>query len=389
MSVHVSDRLSAYLDGELSVVDAGGVRQHLASCDACSAELLELAAVDRAVRGLPVTAPDRYFDTFAPRVRTRIESSGRARGGRGLPRWTWALAAALLLAVILPRIPWDRAAPAARPAASHPADKDDHLETDSFARAQPSAAPATFPPAPLVVGRDEEESLRRQGPGRLDEKQPSSIVDQPKAEAAPSPGKARGQYAEPPPKAAALSTAETRVAPEQQPQAPAPSARTPAAAASYTGAAAANAAPAEAEKLSADFGLGDEAAAGVEGAVAEEPRAKEQLEKKAERPARAQPGSVAAGRSGALHSLDSRVARSLEERRALREAWRKFARDHPEDPRADEARVRVVALGAEIARETSKSEDVAQLRADGTAYLARADARQKERVKALLVEFDR
>jgi Putative zinc-finger len=381
MSVHVSDRLSAYLDGELSVVDAGDVRQHLATCDACSAELLELITVDRAVRELPVTAPEGYFDGFATRVRTRIESSGRARGGSGLPRWTWALAAALLLAVVLPRMPWDRTASPARPAAkppaaSLPADKDARLETDSFAQARPTVGPATSPPPPASAreARDEQRDLRRREPGRSDVKPPTSVEDQPKADVLASPGKAREQYAEPPPEGATFSTTPARVAPMQRPEAPPPPASAPAAAAPpYTGAAPAQAAEEKTQKLEAEVGLRDEAVVEEEVAV-EEPHAKRQLEKKGE---------------DAFASLDSSEARSLEERRALREASRKLANTHPEDPQADMARVRVVTLGAEIARATAKPEDLAQLRADAAAYLARADARQKERVRALLAEFDR
>jgi anti-sigma factor RsiW len=379
VNVHVSDRLSAYLDGELSVVDAEEVRQHLASCDACSGELVELVTVDRAVRELPVTAPEGYFDDFATRARTRIESSGRARGGSGLPRWTWALAAALLLAVILPRMPWHRAASPAQPAAeapvaSLPADKDARLETDSFAQARPTVGPATSPPPPASTRevRDEQEALRRRHQAaRLDEKPPASVADEPQADALASPGKAREQYAEAPPEGAGFSTAPARVAPTQRP-APPPPASAPAAV-PYTGAAAAKAAEAKTEKLNAEVGLLDEAVS-KEGAAAEEPRAKRQLEQK---------------RESTVGSLDSSVARSLSERRALREASRKFANAHPEDPRADLARVRVVTLGAEIARETAKPEDLVQLRADAAAYLARADARQRDKVEALLAAFDR
>ena len=72
------------------------------------------------------------------------------------------------------------------------------------------------------------------------------------------------------------------MAPVQRPAAPPPPASAPAAAAPYTGAAPdESCGGAETEKLNAEIGLRDEAAA-KEGAAAEEPRAKRQLEKKSE-----------------------------------------------------------------------------------------------------------
>jgi hypothetical protein len=86
-------------------------------------------------------------------------------------------------------------------------------------------------------------------------------------------------------------------------------------------------------------------------------------------------------------ALESRTtAASLAE---LREAWRAFALRHPDEPRADEARVRVIALGIDIARRTGLSSDEAQARKDAADYLARKDAAQKERVRALLDDLSR
>ena len=67
-----------------------------------------------------------------------------------------------------------------------------------------------------------------------------------------------------------------------------------------------------------------------------------------------------------------------------REAWRAFALRHSADPRADEARVRVVVLGVDLARRTGAEGDRAQARKDALDYLARKDAAQKERVRSLL-----
>ena len=81
-------------------------------------------------------------------------------------------------------------------------------------------------------------------------------------------------------------------------------------------------------------------------------------------------------------ALDSRIAgASLAQER---DAWRAFALRHSADPRADEARVRVVVLGVDLARRTGAEGDRAQARKDALDYLARKDAAQKERVGSLV-----
>ena len=82
--------------------------------------------------------------------------------------------------------------------------------------------------------------------------------------------------------------------------------------------------------------------------------------------------------------LASESAVRVEEWRALRERWRLFAAGHPDDARADEARVRVIACGLEAVRAGGGDADRATLARDADAYLARADARQRTRVRALL-----
>ena len=116
MSPHVVDRLSAYLDHELSVAEAASVREHLAGCETCAERLAHLAAVDAGVRDLKVVAPEGYFDSFASRVRTRVLATSRPRARFQVPAWSWAVAAAVLLAVIVPRLPLGSGGPAPLPA---------------------------------------------------------------------------------------------------------------------------------------------------------------------------------------------------------------------------------------------------------------------------------
>src|SRR5206468_3601629 len=104
MSEHVRDRLSAYLDQELVSMERTVVETHLHGCEACRWHLETLAAVDSAVRALPIEAPSGYFDALPGRVRARLERPApRVRQvPLRLPAWTWAAAAALVLGVVTP-----------------------------------------------------------------------------------------------------------------------------------------------------------------------------------------------------------------------------------------------------------------------------------------------
>jgi hypothetical protein len=102
MTSHVQEHLSAFMDGALSASEQAAVQEHLRLCSACTRLLEELSVVDEAARALPVDAPAGYFDTFAGRVRRRLEDEHRAPKARPMPRWALALAAGLLLAVVTP-----------------------------------------------------------------------------------------------------------------------------------------------------------------------------------------------------------------------------------------------------------------------------------------------
>ena len=57
----ISQKLSAYLDGELTAQDRAEVKAHLAGCAACAGELHGLTAADAGLRGLPVIEPSPFF----------------------------------------------------------------------------------------------------------------------------------------------------------------------------------------------------------------------------------------------------------------------------------------------------------------------------------------
>lgn len=53
-----NDRLSEYLDGELTAAERGTLDAHLAACDRCRQDLEELRAVTARARALPDSPPD-------------------------------------------------------------------------------------------------------------------------------------------------------------------------------------------------------------------------------------------------------------------------------------------------------------------------------------------
>ena len=55
--------------------------------------------MDEAVASIAAEAPQGYFETLPARVRSRLEPKAATRR---VPVWTWAAAAALLLAVVTP-----------------------------------------------------------------------------------------------------------------------------------------------------------------------------------------------------------------------------------------------------------------------------------------------
>jgi anti-sigma factor RsiW len=91
---HWTEKLDAYLDGELTADDERQLRQHLRECATCAADALERLQLKRAVQSAGVRfRPD-------PAFRARIEQSIR-RKKTPSRLWNWAPALAMLLVAVL------------------------------------------------------------------------------------------------------------------------------------------------------------------------------------------------------------------------------------------------------------------------------------------------
>ncbi len=391
MSGHERERLSAYLDDELSPGERASVEAHLASCAECVDWLGRLAAVDSRLAARTLDTPEGYFDAFPHRVRLRIGASAGVRSGRssrGLPVWTWGLAAALLLAVLTPAVLREPAvAPSRTPqgyASSNsppqPRPLKDSAERDasgSGASAMTAAAPRELD-AEIRAQVSQERALDRRSRASAQRSVgPSATTDSlTRAPAAPPPSRERSRRA---------------VAPETEQQ----DGRSVPRAYKREGFAStpplATAAPEEdraagsAETLAS---TGTSLAAQAEG----ERGALGAAAPRVEAPPLAGPGvwarSAAAGEDAAVEGefrrLDAERPAGTDGWRRLREAWRAFALAHPAHRRADEARVRTVAAGIEARRRGGAAVDEEIFRRDAEAYLARADGAQKERVERLM-----
>jgi anti-sigma factor RsiW len=393
MSAHVLDRLSAYLDGELSPPDRALVAEHLAGCEECSRRLQALTLVDAAARELPAEPPRGYFSSFPGRVRRRLEGDTRGRSWR-VPAWTWAAAAAALLAVVAPltllRV--------RSPAGSIPEEK---APRDLYNAPTPPASPAgvqgekalralgyaATPPAAASPAKPAPGPAELQAPMARPETRAEGSVGTPSravggaelsAEVLAQAGRAAASPGAPPPPPSLL--AENR----------APEAR------------AAFGAPAQApppEKDEVKPAAGAELARRESGtAPLESPRpaASEDRGVKAKGQLEPAPPEAALKRAAPSPPVDAerlyrsllfRSAQTLAEARDLREAWRSYSRLHPEGAPADEARVRVVETGAQAYRLGSYPDDLARVREDARAYLGRQDAVQAARVRAVLEEL--
>lgn len=376
-AAHPRDRLSAHADGELPADERAAVEAHLRECAACRQELEDLRMVDEAALALPVRAPEGYFDSFPARVRERLA----ARRRRTVPRWTWAAAAALLLAVLTPLTLMDRKDTFRRPAVAD----------------APAAVPAA-PPAPTetpaagsaralnglgYVGSPAEPLPRRQPQAR---REPPAA---PKAELGDRLARRDAGAGEAPPAKAELGRQPTYGMPEARMARP--EEERDANASGGAGAATAAAAPppprATAMPARPKAAIGQarrETDAADDGRAASSSTAviAETIETQAAAPRE----GLASDESLAV--LAARPQTTAAEARAAAAAYRAYAQRHRGTDAADEARVRAMEALATAWHLDRRPADRDSAQRDARLYLA-APGPRSERVRALQARLER
>jgi hypothetical protein len=366
MSGHERERLSAYLDGELPPVERSAVTAHLSACPECAAFLADLAAVDEAAASLPVQAPEGYFETFPARVRSRLETPKAGAPRRRVPAWTWAAAAALLLAVVTPLTlrQWHAASGEA-----------------------PAAAPVAFPAAPSKGEPERAEEARPPEPSSKAVLGGSPTASARSAAPAPPPAPGDTLRAALPAPEAAHEVPRDEVVQEsrfaREPSAPLPAA-------------------APVRDMAAPVTLADPESSPTAGGAAREAAGtlgkggRERLhpaavastaESVAPAPSAAKANAAVEDRLGGeetFRRLDAVRPRSAVEWRTLRDEWNALARAEPDRTRADEARVRAILAGREAWLASGSADDESAFRSAAAAYLQREDALQRPRVEGLL-----
>jgi hypothetical protein len=390
--------------------------------------------VDAAARGREPEAPPGYFEALPGRVRMRIESR---RPTVRWPAWSWAVGAALLLAVVTPLtlrqgppLETPLAAPAAPADASRGPEaragsREQVSEASPRARAEEvlrSAAPsrAAQPPARPSGAVDEmthglqakaEERQAEPVPPRTERPMPR-VRDEP--EGPPSGSAAQlGQTTAPPTGGIRTDDAVEVARAASAPPPPPPAQR------SAPGAApSAPPAPAASGPALSDLGFARAPGSEGRGAIVER-KEKDSRRQDASREASAgaaaggadrdegerttaanDPEAGPAAAAGAKTSSDdgrafaegvhrdARGASTLADLRRKRERWRALAEELGTGASADAARVQVVEAGVEAWRLGRQAADRDLARRDARAYLARPDAVQRPRVGALLRSLD-
>jgi anti-sigma factor RsiW len=349
MSGHERERLSAYLDRELPPVERAAVEAHLEVCPECAAFLAELRAVDEAAVSLPAEAPESYFEAFPARVRARLPARKPSFPARRVPAWTWAVAAALLLAVVTPLTlrqhrPSSGAAPSTVPGAIQPAPT----------KAGPTAAEGPRRPEPPPTARPARSAApERQGPAPAG---PAAVPAEPEAPvAAPLPHEVEARAAKDEVMAEGVFAHEPAAT-------PAVGGVAPEAAASREKGARERLRPAAARATTES--VSPALASATAGAAVEPPDVQEHED--------------------AFRRLESVRPRSATEWRRLRDEWNAVAVVDTDPLRADEARVRAIEAAHEARRAGGDESDERAFHRAAEAYLRREDARQKPRVERLL-----
>ena len=392
MSAHVIERLSAYMDGELAAAERQAIDVHLRLCEECARHREDLAAVDELARALPTEAPAGYFDSLPARV--RFKTTARPPRALRMPAWSWAAAAAVLLAVIVPLTLEHRSGPPAvatteGPAASagsaaSPAPAEPPAPMAELAR---RGAPVDEPQAPSRLASADEAKQNKTGAKRDDVKarEQTAFAVAPATLPAPGAAPAEAPRSEAGPPPAALGKAEGGTTRAQAAGAP-PSA---------TPGRVAQAVP---------YAKAPEDAL-LEGPAGQHLREPEEEKDAAEAlpPAEEAKKLESPRASGAVGLRDAETSRrkgrpavltfgsllaeapsSAEEARRVRERWRAFLLQAPPASEADEARVRLVEVGIKAWQLSNDPADLSLLKRDAEDYLRRDDAAQGDRVRRLL-----
>lgn len=360
MSAHVTERLGLFLDGEIPAEERAVIAGHLRECAACAKRLEELAAVDDVARSLTVEAPEGYFDAFPSRVRGRLRAPAKRRFTP--PAWSLAVAAALILAVLTPLTLRQIRAPS--PSGS----------TEVPAAAPVAAGPASAQRQPAQAEPEAKRALKDAPASAALEKRRSVSGA---AIEAPTPGPALTMAPAPAPTKEETGRDEAAPAARPAPMAP------PASTGMFAGA------PADGREQDALRRKGKAARADAD-AAQESLRMRTPAEEGAlgGRGVTANAAPAAGAAELRYQALLARKAATVAEARSLREAWGAYVQSDPGGPHADEARVSRIEAGVSAYRLSGDADDRAAAERDAADYLARPDARQAARVRAILASVE-
>jgi hypothetical protein len=165
------ERLSAYIEGDLTPDEQARAEQHLGECETCAEALVELRAIAGEAAQLPLLSPSRdLWAGIEARISTPITllDSAPARVRRAPQRqWQYAIAAAALVAVgagatyLLAVRPGATTSPAGSVATNAPPRNQDTLRTPSNAPTQASPVAPAAATASRVSLRKKEMSATR------------------------------------------------------------------------------------------------------------------------------------------------------------------------------------------------------------------------------------
>jgi anti-sigma factor RsiW len=372
VSAHVTQWLSAYLDGEVAPDERLRLEEHLRECGECGGRLEQLAAVDAAARELQVEPPAGYLDSFSGRVRQRIEASRRPLR---VPGWAIALAAGLVIAVATPLMVFRERSAAPAPAGPAALDQPAGTQTEPV----PMATTAPEPPRPQAKALAEGYAAAPAvpAPDKHALARAPIVIDGGERLSGQNAQEAAGAKVEeaPPPPPTLLRDADRQAEAKRTDRALESEESRPSAAKPVTP-------PGP-----------PESAAGIAGRLEKDERTQKSQAAPGADDARAGFRRVPAatpGRGDAVNApatfeeLRRSVMTTLDEARLAWERCRAFVRDHPSDPQREEARVLCIQMGGMVYGLSRDANDRETTLAAARAYLAESDTRQKARVQSVV-----